>query len=202
MEIKDKIIALGEEKFFRDGFYKTRMEDVALELNMSKKTIYKYFPSKTDLIMAVAHHFTKKMESKIIPILESNKNAIEKLAAFLSLLSSTAGKIGDKMFGELRTHYPEVWHHVDAFRTGMMYGNITKVYEQGVKEGLFIAYPTPIVMNVFVNAVRSTINPEFIIKNNFSMVVAAQTTFKIVIGGTLTEKGKVLFLKLFNQKKI
>ena len=62
MEIKDKIVELGEEKFFREGFYKTRMDDVAIELRMSKKTIYKYFPTKTDLVMEVAHHFTKKMD--------------------------------------------------------------------------------------------------------------------------------------------
>jgi len=197
MELQDKIVELGEEKLFQEGFYKTRMEDIALELHMSKKTIYKFFPSKSDLVMAVANHFTKKMERKILPILESDKNAIEKLADLLTLLSNTAGKIGDKVFKELKNHYPEVWQHVDSFRTEMMYGNITKVYEQGKREGLFLDFPTPIVMNVFVNAVRSTVNPEFIINNNFSIVTAAQTTFKIVLGGVLTEKGKVLFSKLF-----
>jgi len=200
MELQDRIVELGEEKLFREGFYKTRMEDIAIELHMSKKTIYKFFPSKSDLVMAVANHFTKKMERKILPILESDKNAIEKLADLLTLLSNTAGKIGDKVFKELKNHYPEVWQHVDSFRTEMMYGNITKVYEQGKREGLFLDFPTPIVMNVFVNAVRSTVNPEFIINNNFSIVTAAQTTFKIVLGGVLTEKGKVLFSKLFNQK--
>jgi len=200
MELQDRIVELGEEKLFREGFYKTRMEDIAIELHMSKKTIYKFFPSKSDLVMAVANHFTKKMERKILPILESDKNAIEKLADLLTLLSNTAGKIGDKVFKELKNHYPEVWQHVDSFRTEMMYGNITKVYEQGKREGLFLDFPTPIVMNVFVNAVKSTVNPEFIINNNFSIVTAAQTTFKIVLGGVLTEKGKVLFSKLFNQK--
>lgn len=197
MELQDKIIELGEDRLFKEGFYKTRMEDIAVELHMSKKTIYKFFPSKSDLVMAVANHFTKKMEGKILPILESNKNAIEKLAELLKLLSNTAGKIGDKVFKELKTHYPEVWQHVDSFRTEMMYGNITKVYDQGKREGLFLDFPTPIVMNVFVNAVRSTVNPEFIINNNFSIVTAAQTTFRIVLGGVLTEKGKVLFSKLF-----
>ncbi|PIX93108.1 MAG: hypothetical protein COZ25_12660 [Ignavibacteria bacterium CG_4_10_14_3_um_filter_37_18] len=200
MELQDRIVELGEEKLFREGFYKTRMEDIAIELHMSKKTIYKFFPSKSDLVMAVANHFTKKMERKILPILESDKNAIEKLADLLTLLSNTAGKIGDKVFKELKNHYPEVWQHVDSFRTEMMYGNITKVYEQGKREGLFLDFPTPIVMNVFVNAVRSTVNPEFIINNNFSIVTAAQITFKIILGGVLTEKGKVLFSKLFNQK--
>ena len=32
MELQDKIVALGEEKFFKEGFYKTRMDDVDSEL--------------------------------------------------------------------------------------------------------------------------------------------------------------------------
>ena len=56
-------------------------------------------------------------------------------------------------------------------------------------------YPTPLIMNILVNAVRSTVNPEFILNNNFSMKVAAQTTFKIILNGILTEKGKEQFVK-------
>lgn len=200
MKEKEKILDGSQETLFSAGFNKTTMDDIASSLKVSKKTIYKYFPSKNDLVMAVANHFTKKMEKKLLPIIESDKNAVEKLAELIALLSKTAGKVGDKLFSELRNHYPEVWKHVDSFRTEMMYGNITKVYDQGKKEGLFIDYPTPIVMNVFVNSVRSTVNPEFIINNNFSVVVAAQTTFRIIISGVLTEKGKEIFDKSFNSE--
>ena len=46
MEEKNKIIERTEDKFFRDGFYKTTMDEIATDLSMSKKTIYKFFPSK------------------------------------------------------------------------------------------------------------------------------------------------------------
>jgi AcrR family transcriptional regulator len=200
MEEKEKILEAVQEKFFKEGFYKTTMNDIAVELRMSKKTIYKVFPSKDDLVNAIARRFTQQMKGKILPILESDKNAVEKLTGLITLLSNTAGKIGDKMFGELKNHFPAVWQKVDSFRTEMMYGNITKVIDQGKKEGLFIDFPTPIVMNVLISSIRATVNPEFIINNNFSMIVATQTTFKIVIGGILTEKGKKIFNKTINKK--
>ncbi|MFA7227506.1 MAG: TetR/AcrR family transcriptional regulator [Melioribacteraceae bacterium] len=199
MDEIEKILEVTQEKFFREGFYKTRMDELASELRMSKKTIYKLFPSKNDLVEAIALRFTEQMKSKILPILESEKNAVEKLAGLISLLSNTAGKIGDRMFGELKNHFPSVWQKVDAFRTEMMYGNITKVIDQGKREGLFLDYPTPIVMNIFINSIRTTVNPEFIISNNFSMVVAAETTFKIIVGGILTDKGKEIFNHTFNK---
>jgi len=77
MEAKDKIIELGEEKFFREGFYKTRMDDVAAELQMSKKTLYKFFPTKEDLVLTIMKHFMNRMRSIIVPTLNSDKNAIE-----------------------------------------------------------------------------------------------------------------------------
>jgi hypothetical protein len=40
MEEQRKIVEVCEEKFFRDGFYKTTMDELASELTMSKKTIY------------------------------------------------------------------------------------------------------------------------------------------------------------------
>lgn len=199
MEDNEKILEAIQEKFFKEGFYKTTMDELAAELRMSKKTIYKLFPSKNDLVNTIAVRFTEQVKKKIIPILESDMNAVEKLAGLINLLSSTAGRIGDRMFGELRNYFPSVWEKVDSFRTQMMYGNITKVIDQGKHEGLFIDYPTPIIMNIFITSIRSTVNPEFIYNNNFSMVVAAQTTFKIIIGGILTDKGKEVFNQTFNK---
>lgn len=199
MEENEQILDAIQDKFFKSGFYNTTMDELASELRMSKKTIYKFFPSKNDLVDAVAVRFTQQMKGKILPILESDKNAIEKLDGLIILLSSTVGRIGDRMFSELKNHFPSVWEKVDAFRTGMMYGNITRVIDQGKREGLFIDYPTPIIMNIMINAIRSTVNPEFIINNNFSMVVAAQTTFKIIVGGILTDKGRELFNQTINK---
>lgn len=195
MEEKEKILEFTEEKLFSHGFHKTTMAELSTELRVSKKTIYKHFPSKEDLINAIANRFTERMKGKILPILESNKNAVEKIIGLISLLSSTAAKIGDRNFTELKIHFPSVWKRVDKFRTEMMLENLSKVINQGKREKLIEDYPTPLIMNILVSAVRSTVNPEFILNNNFSMKVAAQTTFKIILNGILTEKGKELFNK-------
>ena len=83
MDDQTKIIEQIEDKLFKEGFYKTTMDDVASELGMSKKTIYKFFPSKDDLVMAIAKHFMNSMKNKIVPALNSDKNAIEKLAELI-----------------------------------------------------------------------------------------------------------------------
>ena len=199
MEDQNKIIELTEEKFFRDGFYKTTMDEVASELKMSKKTIYKFFPSKDDLVTAIAKHFMEGMKSKIIPALNSDKNAIEKLAELNHILVKASTKISSRRMDEIRQHFPKLWNEIDDFRTKMMFGNITKVIDQGKAEGLFIDYPTPIIMNTLVSSIRAIVNPEFILNNNFSIGEAATLVFKVVIGGIVTEKGRKIFNKTINK---
>ena len=199
MNEQNKIVELTEEKFFRDGFYKTTMDEVASELKMSKKTIYKFFPSKDELVMAIVKHFMEGMKSKIVPALNSDKNAIEKLAELNSILARTSEKISSKRMDEIRKHFPSLWNEIDNFRTKMMFGNITKVIDQGKAEGLFIDYPTPIIMNMLVSSVRAIVTPEFILNNNFSIGEAALFAFKIIIGGIVTEKGRKIFNKTINK---
>jgi len=199
MEDRTKIVELTEDKFFREGFYKTTMDEVASELKMSKKTIYKFFPSKDDLVTAIARHFMEGLKSKIVPALNSEKNAIEKLAELNHILAKVSTKISTKRMDEIKQHLPKLWDEIDAFRTKMMFLNITKVVDQGKAEGLFIDYPTPIIMNTLVSSVRAIVNPEFILNNNFSISEAALYTFKVVIGGIVTDKGRKIFNKTINK---
>ena len=199
MDDQTKIIEQIEDKLFKEGFYKTTMDDVASELGMSKKTIYKFFPSKDELVMAIAKHFMNGMKTKILPALSSDKNAIEKLAELINILAKASDKISPKRMDEIRRYFPNLWNEIDSFRTKMMFGNITKVIEQGKKEGLFIDYPTNIVMNVLVASVRNIVNPDFILNNNFSIIEAARYAFRIIIGGIVTDKGKKIFNQTINK---
>ena len=52
-EIKEKIIQAAVESFAQTGFDRTKMEDIAKRLGLSKGTLYLYFKSKEDLFLAI-----------------------------------------------------------------------------------------------------------------------------------------------------
>ena len=199
MDDQTKIIEQIEDKLFKEGFYIILMDDVASELGMSKKTIYKFFPSKEDLVLAIAKHFMNRMKSKILPALNSDKNAVEKLSELIKILAGASEKISNKRMEEMKRHFPGIWNEIDSFRTKMMFENITKIINQGKAEGLFIDYPTSIIMTILVVSVRSIVNPDFILNNSFSIIEGARFTFKIIIGGIVTEKGKKIFNQTINK---
>jgi len=52
-ERKDQIIKAAEEVFTQKGFSDARMDDIAGETGLSKGTLYLYFKSKDELIIAI-----------------------------------------------------------------------------------------------------------------------------------------------------
>ena len=67
---KEKIAEIFSKHFNHFGFKKTSVDEIAKELKMSKKTIYKHFSSKEKIfyhiISKVALRYSKNMEKKLV----------------------------------------------------------------------------------------------------------------------------------------
>ncbi|MBN2520133.1 MAG: TetR/AcrR family transcriptional regulator [Bacteroidales bacterium] len=71
IEQKDQIAEIFSRHFNHYGFKKTSVDEIARELKMSKKTIYKHFSSKEKIfyyiVSKVAIKYSKEMEKKLTP---------------------------------------------------------------------------------------------------------------------------------------
>lgn len=63
-DLREKIIQAAIESFAQSGFDRTRIEDIAKRLGLSKGTIYLYFNSKEDLFLAICEHYLKVMRDQ------------------------------------------------------------------------------------------------------------------------------------------
>lgn len=197
MKDKEKILAFAREKFFKEGFYKISMDELARDLKMSKKTIYKYYPSKEKLVEATVEDLMKSTLEKISQVLDRDINAVSKIQELLAILSSLFLKFTDKWLNDMRYHAPDLWEKIDTFRTRIMYKNIGRIFEQGKKEGLFEDRPVEMLLVIFVSSLRAIVNPEFLLNTKFSFNEAVEQAFQILLNGILTSKGA----KTFNNSK-
>ncbi|HEX2867248.1 MAG TPA: TetR/AcrR family transcriptional regulator [Ignavibacteriales bacterium] len=193
MEDKEKILLFAREKFFKEGFYKTSMDELARELKMSKKTIYKYYPSKERLIEEVVDNMTKNYSEKMMHVLEKDIDAVSKIQEMLGILSNLFLKISDNWLKDMQYHTPHLWEKIDNFRTRMMYSNIGRIFEQGKKEGLFEDRPVELLLVIFISSMRAIVNPDFLLNNKFSRHEAVELAFQILFNGILTDKGAMTF---------
>lgn len=195
MNESEKIVNYSTKEFLKNGFYKTTMDQLAKGMKISKKTIYKYFPSKSMLLGKVVQKFQKKIIDELDLIIESDKSIIEKikdLGTFFAHFSVIENK---KILNDFLNHEPKLWEKVDRLRTTIMENFWEKLIVEGKKEGLIIDKSNKVIMAVILSSIRGVINPEFLTKNNISINDAFEQTFSIIINGILSEKGRMEFEK-------
>lgn len=194
-EDKGKILEYSRQKFHREGFYKTSMDEIASELCVSKKTIYKYFSSKEKLLEEICTDTACEITSKIDEIVDSKEDVVIKFVKILNMYSNFLMNISEKWLRDLRIHTPHIKKNIDEKRNEKMNKVLTKLLEQGKKEKLIEHYPAPIIITSFISSIMSVVNPDFLINNKFSMHNAFKITYEMLLNGILTEKGKEKFKK-------
>jgi len=195
---KEKILEIARQKFFQDGFVKTSIDEIAREYHISKKTIYKHFKSKDDLLTGVVKDFTARVTNSIIEIMKSKKNSIEKLIDVLNLIQNSIRQFSFRYIDDIQKHKPKLWNYIEKFRKENLEKIVYQTIEEGKKEGLFNDVNPDIVFRIFYGAVRNVISPNFLITSPISRDEAIDETFEILLNGVLTNEGKKLYKK---QKK-
>lgn len=197
-EIKDdrtKILKYAQVKYLTEGFYKTSMDVLACELQISKKTIYKYFATKDHLVEAVVQDTMKYMSNKIDEIVSSDQNAVLKILSIMDFMSRSILRASEKWILDIKKHIPSLWNKIDKFRSKKMLAVLSKIIEQGKNEGYIEDKPNEIIIAILIASIRAIINPTFLSENKLTVNNALPVTFEILLKGILTEKGNELFYK-------
>ena len=69
---RQQIIDGARRCFLRNGFHTTSMQDIIREVNLSAGALYRYFPSKNDLMAAIAADAMAQIREAFAPILEAD----------------------------------------------------------------------------------------------------------------------------------
>ena len=194
-EEKEKILNYSRNKFHREGFYKTSMDEISSELHISKKTIYKYFPSKEKLLEEICSGTSCDIGNRLDSIVDGKDNVVIKFVRILNFHSNFSRNISDKWLRDLSIHAPDIKKNIDEKKNERINKVVEKLLEQGKKEKLIEDYPSKLIIMVFNSSLTSALNSDFLINNNFSMHDAFRITYEMLLNGILTEKGKIQFYK-------
>ncbi|HWQ81905.1 MAG TPA: TetR/AcrR family transcriptional regulator [Ignavibacteria bacterium] len=192
-EEKYRIMRQATELFYSNGLYKTSMDEIAAELNISKKTIYKYFESKYDLIRESTDYTLKSSVKWVDDILSRKINVASKLALLLENYSKQVCQVSEKWIKDMRTHYPEIWKQIETFRTEKIYDIVKKLIKLGCKEKIITSYPPELIVESYAATLRAIVNPVFLQSCNCTMKDAVDFVFDIHLNGILTAKGRIKY---------
>ena len=135
--MKDKIIKKATDMFLRLGFKSVTMDDIACEMCISKKTIYKYFSNKEMLIEEGTEVVHQKIHTLMDDVVAKNYNAIAENFEIREMFKQMFQSFDQSPAYQLKKHYPEIYAKMMANEiedcSHMFRQNIVK----GIAEGLY-----------------------------------------------------------------
>lgn len=135
--MKEQIISKSKDMFLKLGFKSVTMDDIASEMGISKKTIYKYFSNKDDLIENTIELAHKEVQEIIAIIDEQGFNAIEDNFEIKRMFREMFKGADTSLLYQLKKHYPDIYEKVNIVQIDILSVCFRKNIIKGIKEGLY-----------------------------------------------------------------
>lgn len=135
--MKEKIISKASHMFLKLGFKSITMDDIAGEMCISKKTIYKYFCNKEKLIEESTATIHKEVHQIINDIVVKNHNAIEENFEIRKMFKEMFKASVTSPIYQLKKHYPEVYNKVMSREINECNVTFERNIRKGIEEGLY-----------------------------------------------------------------
>ncbi|MFZ5966082.1 MAG: TetR/AcrR family transcriptional regulator [Bacillota bacterium] len=110
--MKDRIIDVSRNLVLRYGVRGFTVDDICSQLGISKKTIYKHFQSKDEIISVIIDQHIHKDKECTLERIALEKNLRDKLKAVL--LNYYEYTIPLFVIDELRKSFPDEWKKIDS----------------------------------------------------------------------------------------
>lgn len=137
--MEDKIIIKATEMFLKLGFKSVTMDDIASEMGISKKTIYKYFINKEVLIEQATETMHKKLHLHIEQIMAQNFNPIQENFEIRKMFKGMFQTAHTSPLYQLKKHYPEIHQKMMCQELQDCHLYLKQNIERGIEMGLYRA---------------------------------------------------------------
>lgn len=191
VEERDRVILNARDQFFSKGFTKVTVDEIAGDLGMSKKTIYKFFPSKDDLLRGVIDFMTARIGRQIDAVIASNKPFEQKLAEILAIAGQVTKRISPAFMDDVRRNLPGVWQHIEEFRRVRIFEKVKVLMRQAKEEGVLRQeVNVDLFYLMFFHAVQGILNPTTLVQAPFSADEAFRGIFRILFLGAMASNAE------------
>lgn len=197
--MKEKIIEKSNELFLNLGFKSVTMDEIASALGVSKKTIYKYFKNKTELVASVTEYIFNNVCTGIDHICSLKKNPIEEIFDIKRFIMSNLKDEKSSPQFQLQKYYPKIFASISKKQFEIMKVCVIENLNEGIKQGLYRKeIDVEFISRIYFNGMIAIKDKELFPLHNYSMNTLMNYYLEYHLRGICTEKG---LLQIENQLK-
>ena len=194
---QEHILAHGLQSIISEGVRGFTVESLAKDLAMSKKTIYKYFPSKERLLREIFNFVSGRVTRWIQELVNRDANPIDKFEELVLTITRNLTLVSPTRFSDIKARHPALWREIEQFRLDRR-DDFLILLKDAQKQGYVReTLEMELTATLFMNIINSVFQPEFFLNNRVTPAHVAETFLDIFLRGLMTEKG----LKHIEDKK-
>lgn len=139
MEIKDRILHHAAALFMRNGIKSVSMDDIAAEMAMSKKTLYKWFATKDEMVHAVMGQHLETTQGECEQLQQQAGSAVDELFRMMGWMRRQFADVHPSIFYDMQKFHPATWQLWVAHKNQYILAQITDNLRRGIAEELYRA---------------------------------------------------------------
>lgn len=195
-----KILEEAKQLFMRIGIKSVSMDDIAQVLHISKKTIYKSFKDKRDLVNHVIDEKINFEKATLKKYALSNKNAIQRMIDFSRYISQSKKDLNPTMIYDMQKFYPDQWAKMEEFRTDYFKDTVKNNIKHGIQSGLFRSdINADIIALMYITLVSGMVQQFTSAENNYQFQTIHFQMVSYHLHGICTEEGRTYLKQHINE---
>ena len=189
--VKKRILDAAYGRFRSSGVRKVTMDDIASDLRMSKKTLYRHFSGKEELVRTLVLDKYIARQEDIFAAFGRGGTTREIFAEIFPLLGCYVQDISPIFLADVQNEYPEVWNLHEMKRSEMV-RRFSTILTAGVKSGEVRSCINPdVTAGIMQCVVSNYMLPDRFRDSEFSMSDAFLTWFSLLTGGMFQDPPNV-----------
>lgn len=202
MEIKERIQEKSHELFMRYGIRSVSMDDIAMQLGVSKKTIYQYFVDKDELVDAVLGDEVGQGQEDCMKCFSDSKDAVEEIFLTMEHIVEQFRNMNPMVLYDLQKFHYVSFQKFLKYKNEFLFDMIRKNLERGVKEELFRPEINVDILSKFrLETMMLAFNMDVFPPRKYSLADVTREIIEHYLYGVSTLKGYKLILK-YNEQRI
>jgi AcrR family transcriptional regulator len=190
--IRQRIVTEARCHFLAHGFRGVTMDDLALELGMSKKTLYAHFASKSLLLKSVIEDKLHAVDADLSRVaLRSSSDFLSAVQQLLACVRQHSEELQPPFLRDMAREVPELFKVVQTRRRALIQRHLGKLLREGRKSGMIRKDITiDLMIEILVGAMDALMNPQRLSQLELSARTCLSAIVTIFFEGVKTGKGR------------
>lgn len=204
-DIKFRIMKVAEAAFLKNGYKNLRIDEIASELGISKRTFYQIFKSKHELVYEIVDKTQSEFQRKLQDVIsrmvaEGQFRFLDELNNLWQIIIEHTSYFNRSVVSDLKLHLPEYWEKCERFDAERI-NDFSMVYKTGIKQG----YIKPDISEevfylIHFHSLRNLLKPEILVELPMTVNEILSNFYEILLTGALTENARKEYISKIEHK--